>query len=377
MPLISVIIPYYNTPLNALKRCIHPFLTQSYEEVEVILVDDCSTQQYSQSITELISTAKTSMMLAKTPHNGGQNYARNTGIRMARGTYIAFLDSDDYYDMTEFEKVIDVVRLQESRLYCFNAVAVDATGKELYMENAFLDSDDYYDMTEFEKVIDVVRLQESRLYCFNAVAVDATGKELYMENIAHEVSGPSPMKQSIRKAAALWNWVIDANLFKQNSLNTSLRIGEDLVSIIPILANADNVIPINAAPYRYVQHLSSMMKRADTEDRAMLIKGFDTMLNEHQHELAPYRDEIEWQAIWHILFWEPLQILQQQPHMATRYYRQAHVWMDNVFPQWRQNPYLRTDSLAQETRFHLITKGHYMAYRTLHSVTSLIHNIQS
>ena len=329
MPLISVIIPYNNTPLNALKRCIHPFLTQSYEEVEVILVDDCSTQQYSQSITELISTAKTSMMLAKTPHNGGQNYARHTGIRMARGTYIAFLDSDDYYDMTEFEKVIDVVRLQESRLYCFNAVAVDATGKELYMEN-----------------------------------------------IAHEVSGSSPMKQSIRKAAALWNWVIDANLFKQNSLNTSLRIGEDLVSIIPILANADNVIPINAAPYRYVQHLSSMMKRADTEDRAMLIKGFDTMLNEHQHELAPYRDEIEWQAIWHILFWEPLQILQQQPHMATRYYRQARAWMDNVFPQWRQNPYLRTDSLAQETRFHLITKGHYMVYRTLHSVTSLIHNIQ-
>ncbi len=328
MTLISIVIPFYNTPIDILKRCINPFITHTYRDIEIVLVNDCSTQRYGHSLTQLIKSAQTPITFIDTPHNGGQNFARNAGIAASNGTYIAFLDSDDYLNMNEFEKVLDVVRLQQSQLYCFDAVAVDTNGK-----------------------------------C------------LYTEELTQQIKGPEPLKQSIRKAAALWHWVVDANLIKNATLNTELRIGEDLVSIIPILAKSTTIVAINASPYQYVQHSSSMMKQANPQDRAALIDGFDMMLKDHGAELALYHDEVEWQAIWHLLFWEPLQILQQS-NDASEYYKRARTWIDSAFPHWHQNPYLRTDPLARDLRFRLISRGHYTMYNIFHSITSRIHTTQ-
>lgn len=91
--MISVIIPTYNR-LETLKRCLGSILSQSYEGLEVIIVDDCSkdaTRSYLEGLTLKYSFIK----LVFNEENYGVNYTRNRGIELATKEYILFLDSDD------------------------------------------------------------------------------------------------------------------------------------------------------------------------------------------------------------------------------------------------------------------------------------------
>ena len=96
-PLVSVIIPVYNTEERYLRDCLNPFMMHADPRVEVIVVDDGSqaaTREVLRKLTQ--GCPNTLLILHRT--NGGQNAARNTGIDAASGEYIEFLDSDDRID---------------------------------------------------------------------------------------------------------------------------------------------------------------------------------------------------------------------------------------------------------------------------------------
>lgn len=94
----SVIIPIYNTE-KYLKECIESVITQTQKEIEIILVDDCSTDQSRKIIEEY--TKKYSFVKAIYQEvNLKQGTARNVGVKAALGEYIYFLDSDDYISNT-------------------------------------------------------------------------------------------------------------------------------------------------------------------------------------------------------------------------------------------------------------------------------------
>lgn len=92
-PLISVIVPVYNVE-RYIKRCVDSILAQTYTNLEIILVDDGSTDCSG----EICDVYAKENMRVKTIHqkNGGLSSARNTGICHANGIYYAFVDSDDY-----------------------------------------------------------------------------------------------------------------------------------------------------------------------------------------------------------------------------------------------------------------------------------------
>lgn len=92
-PLISVIIPFYNTPKREFYRCINSLQKQTFTDFEVIIIDDGSCQEcksYLNSVGELDERIK---IIYK--QNQGSAIARNVGIEAAKGEYIMFLDSDD------------------------------------------------------------------------------------------------------------------------------------------------------------------------------------------------------------------------------------------------------------------------------------------
>ena len=95
MDLVSVIVPVYNVE-KYLNRCVDSILEQTYENLEIILVDDGSTDNsgkicdyYRKKDTRVVVIHKT---------NGGLSDARNSGIDIAKGDYLCFVDSDDYVD---------------------------------------------------------------------------------------------------------------------------------------------------------------------------------------------------------------------------------------------------------------------------------------
>ena len=89
--LVSIIIPTYNRARKLL-RAVKSVTDQSYTYFELIIVDDCSSDNTSQIISKLDDTRIKYIRLSQ---NRGANYARNVGIKASRGKFIAFLDSDD------------------------------------------------------------------------------------------------------------------------------------------------------------------------------------------------------------------------------------------------------------------------------------------
>ena len=106
MDLISVIIPVYNVK-KYLRRCVKGVLAQTYKNLEVILVDDGSTDGSSELCDELFNTDKRIVVFHK--QNGGLSSARNYGVRAANGDYICFIDSDDTVDEDYVETLHDII----------------------------------------------------------------------------------------------------------------------------------------------------------------------------------------------------------------------------------------------------------------------------
>ena len=99
--MISVIVPIYNVE-KYLKKCIESLLNQTYNNYEIILIDDGSTDN-SSKICDMYSNNKKIRIIHK--RNGGLSSARNYGINIARGKYISFVDSDDFVESDFLESL--------------------------------------------------------------------------------------------------------------------------------------------------------------------------------------------------------------------------------------------------------------------------------
>ena len=103
-PLVSVIIPVYNVE-KYLRECLDSVLAQTYKNLEVILVDDGSTDSSTDICREYCEKDKRFKLHQK--ENGGASSARNLGLNCAKGDYLYFLDSDDYLKSIALEKMIE------------------------------------------------------------------------------------------------------------------------------------------------------------------------------------------------------------------------------------------------------------------------------
>lgn len=104
MPLVSIIVPVYNVE-EYVERCIKSIMMQSHKNLEIILVDDGSTDE-SGAICDLYKE-KDARIKVIHKKNGGLSDARNCGIRNSRGEYLAFVDSDDYIHSDYIEKMLE------------------------------------------------------------------------------------------------------------------------------------------------------------------------------------------------------------------------------------------------------------------------------
>ena len=96
---ISVIIPVYNVE-KYLKRCLDSVINQTYKNLEIILVDDGSTDNSGKICDEYAKNDKRIIVIHK--ENGGVSVARNIGLDICTGDYVNFIDSDDWIDLKFF-----------------------------------------------------------------------------------------------------------------------------------------------------------------------------------------------------------------------------------------------------------------------------------
>ena len=102
-PLISIIVPVYNVE-EFLPKCIDSILAQTYENLEIILVED-GTKDNSGQICDAYAE-KDSRIKVIHKENGGLSSARNAGMDVARGEYFGFVDSDDWIEPETYESLM-------------------------------------------------------------------------------------------------------------------------------------------------------------------------------------------------------------------------------------------------------------------------------
>lgn len=109
--LISVIVPIYKVE-KYLERCIRSIITQTYENIEIILVDDGSPDKCPQMCDEWAGKDSRIQVIHKP--NGGLSDARNAGLKIATGVYVAFIDSDDYIHPQFIESLHFIMKQQSA-----------------------------------------------------------------------------------------------------------------------------------------------------------------------------------------------------------------------------------------------------------------------
>lgn len=214
-PLVSVIVPLYNGE-KYINRCLDSLKAQTYPNCEFIVVNDGS-QDLSLSIAEGYAL-EDSRFKVLTQLNMGVAAARNTGLNMALGDYIAFVDHDDYVDPS------------------FISLLAEAL-EEHNAEVAMCDYKLTYASREEDKVLGLTD------------GVEADQRSFWLDFSA--------------KAPMVWNKLYTRQLISRSGANFVLRTGEDGFFNTALAPYVERAVTISAAPYHYVQRSSSLMRQTD------------------------------------------------------------------------------------------------------------------
>ena len=139
-PLISLVIPVYNVE-KYLDKCMESVLAQTYDNYEVILVDDGSTDNSGKMCDEYAE--RDSRVTVYHQKNSGVSVARNVGIENAKGEFISFIDSDDWVDESYLEKLVNAQIKYNADLTICEYTNVYADGRPNVRRRSF-ESDVYY-----------------------------------------------------------------------------------------------------------------------------------------------------------------------------------------------------------------------------------------
>jgi glycosyltransferase involved in cell wall biosynthesis len=115
MPKVSVIVPAYNRE-KYIGQCLDSILNQTYKDLEIIVVDDGSTDSTPEMVEEYRRRYGEKIKFKRLERNRGQSVATNEGIKMAEGEYIAFCDSDDWFHPERIEKMVKVLEENPSKV---------------------------------------------------------------------------------------------------------------------------------------------------------------------------------------------------------------------------------------------------------------------
>ena len=106
---VSVIIPIYNVE-EYLPKCLNSIINQTYKDLEIICVNDCSPDNSAKILEEYAGNDKR-IKIVNRKNNGGLSAARNSGLEAATGEYIYFCDSDDWIEEDYIEKMVSAIEL--------------------------------------------------------------------------------------------------------------------------------------------------------------------------------------------------------------------------------------------------------------------------
>ena len=239
--MISVIVPVYNTE-KFLNRCVDSILNQTYKDLEILLVDDGSTDKSSTICEEYASLDKRIKVIHR--ENGGLSAARNTGIENAKGEYFLFLDSDDEILPTMLEELLFVLEKAEADIAVCDFYQI--------IEGQTQDNIEVTDIFD-KNLIGTIRVYEGKKKM----------EQIYTNNLITVVQ---------------WNKLFKRKIFDDIRFPEG-KLHEDEFVIHKELFAADKVAYIDRKLHLYYRHEESISYNPSAKNVSNVLEAFEDRMN--------------------------------------------------------------------------------------------------
>ena len=137
LPLVSIIIPVYNIGEKYLRQCLESVINQSYKNIEIIIVNDCSVFEEDEKIILEYASKDNRIKYIKHKENMGDGAARMTGLKEAKGYSVLFADGDDYMSLDLIEIAISEMIKNNVDIVCYNFFIVREENNKIEFNNSY------------------------------------------------------------------------------------------------------------------------------------------------------------------------------------------------------------------------------------------------
>lgn len=218
--LVSIVIPVYNVD-KYIRECLDSVINQSYKNLQIILVDDGSTDNSGKICDEY--AVKDSRITVIHQENQGAGAAKNTGLDLVKGEYLSLIDSDDYLELNYYETMV-------SNLKRYNVDVVQCLFRNVFVNNK-------YDVQ----------------YNFPSQGSRAISAKRFLTEMLYDW-----------KYAVFWNKLFKSKLLKDIRFPVGRKIDDEFFTY-KLICNAKKILNINDKLYSYRMRQSSVMNNSDNE----------------------------------------------------------------------------------------------------------------
>lgn len=288
--LVSIIIPVYNTEEH-LSRCVDSLLAQTYPNIQIVLVDDCSSDNSPAIAGAYAEKYPEKCSFVQREKNGRASAARNSGMEVAKGEWLLFVDSDDWVAPDYVETLYQTAQVD-------NADIVMSKIYYYYSESNCIEVDP-----------------------FAGLVTESTHKE--------KVALSRPY---------ITTRLFNRKLFRENNLifQEDIWRAEEMPTAISLLTATDKISIVNKPMYYYFQRSTSISNQNQKGvDVSFYPKTVSRMI-----ELAKpgFDKEMEFRAVTELLYGMPMIMIRSG---KTKAELSEHVdWFNKKFPEWKNNEYL-------------------------------------
>lgn len=242
---VTVIVPVYNVE-PYLERCVNSLMHQTFDDVEILLIDDGSTDRSGELCDRMAQQDERIRVFHK--ENEGQGIARNLGLQNASGKYVCFLDSDDYYDPDTCRELYELMERTHADLCCYG----------------------YQIETGEQQIVRVPHIRDA----------EYTAEAFYKKFVPHYF-GDDPAEDELRGFSSCMT-IFRRDVIEEHGIRFPSEreyLSEDTIFSLRFCAYADKAVTTSKVYYHYCQNPESF-SHAFHEERLEQTLAFGKVLDE-------------------------------------------------------------------------------------------------